>query len=242
MEKNKTFIISLHKTGTTSLSKFFEKMEYLVTGPDTQLFMPARNNDFEEIDKFLELYDVFQDDPWYMIYPYLHKKYPNAKFIFLERNENEWIKSVQNFYERDKYNNSIRRRFYGSADTILNKDLYLKKYRLHNQQVKEYFKSQDNYISISISNNEDVIRLQKFLGEPIRFNTFPHKNKAPRSTLERNGKKIRMLVQGGFGLKRFIKKQLEKSLGHQKYIDLRTKIRLVKARTRVFFIKLSNKY
>ena len=237
MKKNKVFIISLHKTGTTSLAHFLGKMGYLVTGPDTQLFRPAINNDYYEVDKFLQQYDAFQDDPWYMLYPYLHTKYPNAKFIFLERSENEWIDSVQNFYGRDRYNNRIRKYFYGSADTILNKDLYLEKYRRHNIEVKKYFKNRNNFISISISNNEDVVKLQRFLGAPIKFTSFPHKNKAPKSKKEIIKKKTKKIIQGGFGFKNLIKNSLANSLGHEKFIRLRTIIRLAKAKTRVFFNK-----
>ena len=240
MKKNKVFLISLHKTGTTSLANFLEKMGYLVTGPDTHLFIQAINNDYMEIDRFLDRYDAFQDDPWYMIYPYLYKKFPSAKFIFLERNENKWIKSVQNFYGENKYNNAIRRHFYGDANTISNKDTYLKKYRLHEQQVKNYFKSRGNFISISISNNEDAIKLQKFLGEPVRFTSFPHKNKAPKTKLERKEKRLKMLLKGGFGLKGFIKKQLKFFLGYQNFIKFRTQIRLVNSKTRRFFFKLFN--
>lgn len=238
MRKNKIFIISLHKTGTTCLSRFFEKMGYLVTGPDTHLFTPALNNDYKEIDKFIKCYDVFQDDPWYMIYPYLYKNFPNAKFIFLERDETSWIKSVQNFYGRDKYNNANRRRFYGDADTISNKTDYLKKYRFHNQQVKDYFKSRDNFISISISNNSDAIKLQKFLGEPIRFKSFPHKNRTPKNIREKRNRKFIFMIKGGFGMKFIFKKQLQYILGYDNFIRFRTQIRLFKSKFRVFFIKL----
>lgn len=214
-------------------------MGYLVTGPDTHLFMPALNHDFNEVDRFLKQYDVFQDDPWYMIYPYLYEKFPNAKFVFLERDESSWIRSVQNFYGRDKYNNAIRRVFYGSADTISNKEDYLRKYRLHNREVKEFFGTMNNFISISIADENDAIRLQKFLSEPIRFKTFPHKNKAPKSRGEAIKKKTKFLIYGWFGLKPIFKKQLYKYLGRDKFILLRTKTRLLRSKVRVFLLKFN---
>src|SRR5690554_614367 len=219
MKKNKVFIISLHKTGTTSLSRFFEKMGYMVTGPDTHLFKPMLQGNYEEIDVFLNQYEVFQDDPWYMIYPYLFQKFPNATFIYLEREENSWIQSVQRFYGKDRYNNTIRRYFYGSADTISNKDAYLKKYRDHNKEVKDFFNAKGNFITISITNDKDAIRLQKFLGEPIRFQSFPHKNKSPRTNKEKKNKQFKKLIKGGFGLKLIIKTQLQKILGYDEYIE-----------------------
>lgn len=213
-------------------------MGYLVTGPDTHLFVPALKNDFREIDKFLESYDMFQDDPWYMIYPYLSQKYPNAKFVFLERDEASWLKSVQNFYGHDRYNNAIRRMFYGNADTILCADKYLEKYRDHNREVKAYFKSSENFISISISNNEDAIRLQKFLGEPVRFKKFPHKNKANLNKTERKKKKFANLFYGWFGLKQVLKKQLKRYMGYTNFVNFRTKVRFVRAKIRLFVLKV----
>lgn len=236
MKKSKVFINSLHKTGTTSLSRFLEKLGYLVTGPDTHLFIPAIQKDYDEIDRFLNRYDAFQDDPWYLIYPYLERQHPTAKFVFLERDENSWIKSVQNFYDRDRYNNSVRRVFYGNADTIASKNLYLDKYRSHKKEVFDYFKNRENFISISIAENNDAIRLQNFLGEPVRFKSFPHKNRAPTKKNDTIKKGFRFMVYDGLGFKQFAKRQLFRILGPDEFILFRSKIRFIKAKGRVFFL------
>ena len=238
MKQSKIFIIGLHKTGTTSLAYFFEKMGYLVTGPDTHLVAQIENDNFKEVDRLLTTYDVFQDDPWYMIYPYLYQKYPEARFILLERNKLEWIKSVQRFYGEDNYNNAVRRKFYGSANTIQNEEAYLSKFTKHNEEVKDFFSNEDNFISISIANDADVIKLQKFLNKPIKFKSFPHKNKTPKTKSEKKNKQIIMLLKGGFGLKTFIKKELKAILGYHNFIKLRTQIRFFNSKTRRFFLKL----
>lgn len=135
----KIVIVSLHKTGTTTVSKFLEKLGFLVTGPDTHLFYEVGAENFNTVDVFLERYEVFQDDPWYLLYPYILEKYPNSKFIFLEREAQSWLSSMQRFYGTDRYNNKVRRLFYGNANTLEHADSYLKKYTSHNMAVFDYF-------------------------------------------------------------------------------------------------------
>lgn len=203
MKKNKVFIISLHKTGTTSLKYLLERLGYLVTGPDTHLFEKAWVENYEEIDEFLRKFDAFQDDPWYMLYPYVYKKYPDAKFIFLKRELNSWIESIQNFYGRDQYNNKVRRLFYGNANTLENRDLYISKYNEHNKNVRHFFENNPNYIEIDVKEPSDVLKLQVFLGERIKFHRFPHKNKAPKNKNEKIKKNLRTFFVSWFGLKSF---------------------------------------
>lgn len=241
MRKDKIFIVGLHKTGTTSLAYFFERLGYLVTGPDTHLVAEIENNNFKEINNFLEKYDVFQDDPWYMIYPYLYTKFPNAKFILLERCESDWIDSVQRFYGEDRYNNAVRRKFYGNANTIQNKKEYLQKYRSHNKEVKNFFSNKENFISISIANDKDAIRLQKFLNFKIKFTSFPHKNKTPNTIKEVKQRKIKNKLKNGFGLKQFIKKNLKKRLGYKRYIQIRTTIRYYRTKFKILMVTLFRK-
>jgi effector-binding domain-containing protein len=240
MDKEKIFIISLHKTGTTSVSHFLEKLGYLVTGPDTHLFEKALNSDFVEINKFLEKYDVFQDDPWYLIYPYLDEKFKNAKFIFLKRDINEWINSVQKFYKEDQFNNKVRLLFYGKANTIKYKGLYLKKYKEHNKSVKEYFKDRKNFIEIDVSKDDDAYRLQLFLKKEIKFNKFPKKNARPTSKKDFYKKKIINFLKNWFGMKFLVKLLFKKSLSKESYLDLRTRTRFMRAKLRVFANGLFN--
>lgn len=238
MKKDKVFIISLHKTGTTSLAVFLERLGYLVTGPDTHLFEDAINKNYKEIDLFLNKFDAFQDDPWYMIYPYLFEKYPNAKFVFLIRETNEWIESVQRFYGKNKYNNKIRRFFYGHADTINYKDLYVSKYEQHNKRVRDYFLEKENFLEIDIKKNSDAEKLQYFLGEKVRYTKFPKRNITPRTNFQRFERNFKMFVKGWFGFKKIVKTLIQMTLSKNDYLSVRTKIRFYKAKFRVFRNKI----
>ncbi|MBN2478040.1 hypothetical protein JXB01_01995, partial [Candidatus Micrarchaeota archaeon] len=198
MITTKVFVISLHKTGTTSMAHFLERLGYLVTVAEPHLFHEAVEEQFEKIDAFLEKYDAFQDDPWYFVYPYVCKKYPDAKFIFLEREETQWLRSVQYFYGKDKYNEKVRNIFYGSADSIKNPWLYLNKYREHKKEVFDFFRNNDNFISVSISKPNDAQRLQTFLGKKVRFRHFPHYKKRPKSGREKVQLKLKHFVASAF--------------------------------------------
>lgn len=225
MNRTKVCIVSLHKTGTTSISEMLIKFEFLVTGPDTNLYYDLINNKYEQIDSFLDKFDVFQDDPWYDIFEYVDSKFNQAKFIYLIRDENFWLKSMQNFYGKWNYNNKVRTHFYGNCNTLDHPELYRKKYRSHEKRVYEYFEGKENFIEIDVRIPEDAERLQKFLGLENRFKNFPHLNKTPKNNFERRIKRFKLFVRGYFGLSRLLKVILIKTLSRENYLELRNNIR-----------------
>jgi hypothetical protein len=234
MKKAKVFIISLHKTGTTSVAYFLEKLGYLVSGPDTHLFEKVINKDYVEVNDFLKKYDAFQDDPWYLTYKYVDTKYDNAKFIFLKRDTESWINSVQHFYGENRYNNKVRRLFYGHQNTLRYKEKYIKTYEKHNRLVREYYKEKKNYIEINVAVDYDSVRLQEFLNLKIKYTKFPLKNAYPKNQKEKRVKSFKNLVKGIFGLKYILKVALKNFLQNEDYLKLRTKTRYLRAKYRVF--------
>ncbi len=227
-------VVSLHKTGTTSISLLLSRNGYIVTGPDRVVFDCWRKGDFKKVDEYLELYTAYQDDPWYLLYPYIYDKYPDTKFIYLERDESEWLESVQNFYARDRFNNRVRRYVYGHNDSIENAELYLETYRNHRQKVLDFFKDKPNsLISIDIKKNEDYYRLKDFLElTNKRVHRFPLVNKGAYSTKERWIKKIKYFVMGGFGINVLVKRVVLLFCGRKYLESIVEKLRLYKARIR----------
>lgn len=215
------------------MAHFLERLGYIVTVAEPHLFHEVVEGRYEKIDAFLKKYDAFQDDPWYFVYPYVYKKYPDAKFIFLEREESKWLQSVQHFYGEDKYNEKVRNVFYGSADSIKNPDLYLKKYREHQKEVFDFFRNKENFISISITKSTDAERLQAFLGKKVKFYQFPHYKKRPESGKEKVQLKLKHFLASAFGLNRYVKKFLINRIGSEKFIQKRNEIRLYRAKWRM---------
>lgn len=242
MKKSKICIVGLHKTGTTSLSVMLERFGYLVTGPDTDLYYDYMNNNFENIDAYLQQYDVFQDDPWYAIFDYLDQKETDMKFIYLVRDEQSWLNSVQRFYGADRYNNKVRRHFYGNPNSLEYPELYINKFRVHKQRVLEYFKDKPNFIKVDVRKPEDAIALQKFLGLRVRYKKFPLANKYPTTFKEKQLKRIKLFVASYFGLNSLAKFLIKKTVGYTNYIEIRSKIRYQRSLFKKFKVRIFNNF
>jgi hypothetical protein len=192
----KVFCIGFHKTGTSSLAAAFQMMGYSVCRrlgmlqdliPDKNVLELIRNNHYKEIFKASSSYDVFCDNPWPLFYKELDEHYPNSKFILTIREEHSWLKSVLNYFKNSE--TEIREIIYGKASPIDNEELYLKRYRKHNEEVQEHFKSRPkDLLIIDIEKEEDQWAiLCRFLGKEIPNQAFPHQNK---STPDQKNKKV----------------------------------------------------
>ena len=117
----KCFIISLHRTGTRSvselLSSFCSVLQYPVRhrGVHLESKIIGREHDLEfvaeTLSPALDSYDAVSDVPIPVLYRQLLRRYPGAKFILLVRNPFDWVHSVRRHigkrallpYERVQY-------------------------------------------------------------------------------------------------------------------------------------------
>ena len=79
---NKLFIIGLPRTGTTSV-----RVALLDSG------FKVAHTAFTQ--RTFELAEVFSDTPCYCDYRQLDRLFPNSKFVYLDRDIELWIPSVQ---------------------------------------------------------------------------------------------------------------------------------------------------
>jgi enoyl reductase-like protein len=198
----KIFIIGRNKTGTTSLKEFFANLGYRIGDQATaELFIDDyEDKNFKNILSYCDSAEVFQDAPfsWPETYKHVYKKYPNAKYILLERDSSEvWFNSLLRFHQKivkdgkpidanDLKNFDYRRKgflwqaaqvVYGVDETTLyNKDMYIKNYEDYNTEVKELFKGNNNFINISLSNKGAQVQLAEFLNRPLSDIKIPHSN------------------------------------------------------------------
>ena len=98
--------------------------------------------------------------------PILDKSFPNSKFIFLDRDEEAWKKSLYNW----------RYRKWG---VYLDIEKGVEGYRRHKEFVLNYFKDRigDDFISLEIKDKNGFLKLGEFLGKKVPMNNFPHHNK-----------------------------------------------------------------
>ena len=187
MEINKIFEVGLSKTATTSLKKALEILDYNVLGFDLDCAKLYENDKIDDLFKIAEKYDAFKDVPWHFLdVDLLDSKFPNSKFILLDRDNQEWVKSMVSHWERAEIlsQNTHDLGRYNKADTnyqrwlknpeeterrlIANKE---RKY----SYIKRYFKGRPNDLLVmDISTDEfNWENLCNFLGRKIPSEDFP---------------------------------------------------------------------
>jgi len=203
--KTKYFCIGRNKTGTTSLEQAFKDLGYTV---GDQLTAETLANTcyfdgfFEPIINYCKDAQVFQDAPFSFpdTYKILDVAYPGSKFILTIRDDAEqWYQSLIRFHAKlfangvtpsaddlRKTDHKIKNYIFNSVvrlhgtpeDDPYNKEIMIKHYLDHNEQIVDYFKDRpDDLLVINISQNDSYQRFIDFLEVESPDSDFPWKNK-----------------------------------------------------------------
>ena len=160
----KVFCIGYVKTGTTSLYKAFNILDYRA-GHLLKRGSEPKEGWIEYIKK--SNYDAFTDWPSARIYKDLDKVIPGSKFILTARDKKALIRSVENYFK-------------GSPWELKNSqasEQWLQKYEKHTQEVAKYFKDRpDQLLVMNVIKGDGWEKLCSFLNKPIPDVPFPHKN------------------------------------------------------------------
>lgn len=183
----KVFEIGVAKTGTTSLGKAYEILGFKHKAEDPDLYFKFIDNyDYEVLFEVIDKYDAFQDGPWHnkdVDYKILDKKYPNSKFIILERDDESWIRSNEKFYspkyhkdwENWEYSFLIDDRWVTQRESVIEEKLTYKNSKY--LEIKEYFKDRQNDLLVmNICDGQGWEVLCPFLGKEIPNVPFPKLN------------------------------------------------------------------
>lgn len=173
----KIFGIGFHKTGTTSLARALELLGFSVTGPNGVRDPDIANNAPLLVRQLVHQFDAFQDNPWPIFYRELYEMFPEGKFILTYRNPKKWIESqVRHF---GKAETPMRQWIYGKGCPEGNEDIYLARYKKHNQDVADFFKKKNKKLLImNLEENNGWQKLCPYLGVSQPTQPFPHANKA----------------------------------------------------------------
>ena len=133
----------------------------------------------------LEKTDGITDIQTVPCYPQLDEEYPNSKFIYTERDIEDWIPSVKQklcrahdvpkemeFKGRSRH--FIRAACYGTIQ--YNESVFRHRWRTHQLSVMDYFKDKDNLLVMNICEGDGWEKLCPFLGKEIPGVEFPHRN------------------------------------------------------------------
>lgn len=165
---SKVFCIGFNKTGTTSLGEALKELGYLhSTYTDKTWLDYYQNNKIVKLLEHTAKLDSVDDLPWLKedMIPILDKVFPQSKFIYLERDEASWKRSIYHWsYQRT-----------GQYPDVEQK---LREFRAHRMFVMDYFRDRpnDQFIVLNIADPEGFEKLGKFLGKPTPRKAFRHHN------------------------------------------------------------------
>jgi len=164
---NKVFEVGSPKTGTSSLGKAFELLGLNHCGWHMPLYLKFENGAIEEALTHAENFDAFQDGPWHDIdIELLDLRFPNSKYILLERDDASWIKSYKNHF--------------GAGWTDPDHALAHKKKKY--RRVREYLKDRPgDLLEMNIIEGDGWDKLCPFLDTHQPAEQFPVENMRPKT-------------------------------------------------------------
>jgi len=181
---NKVFEVGLPRTGTTSLGKAYEILGFRHKGWDIDTTTRYKSGDIDFLLKLAEQYDAFEDHPWHAgeLFKTLDARFPDSKFIFLDRDLDGWLKS----FERHFSAATRKKRIPGThvvEDFEAEKARIIKWYHWRQDSVREYFQERDSdFLIMSIVGGDGWQKLCPFLEVDIPGVPFPHENKSKSSS------------------------------------------------------------
>lgn len=174
---SKVFILGLPRTGTTSICATLLSYDFKVahTAYSKQSFVEA---------------DVIADAPVFCDYVFLDKQFPNSKFIYLARELDAWLPSIQLLLSKlnpemlvnDGGLNPVLKRCYRNVFQMKGDQFDLSEAHLemcflqHRKKIEEYFSSRSDLLQIELSSPNSLPSLCSFLGLTQKLDDFPTLN------------------------------------------------------------------
>jgi hypothetical protein len=202
----------VQRTGTTSVGQFFKDHDFRVA-----TWRVSRKNDWTvrwfkgDYESIFNSFDfktsqVFEDDPWFCLdfYKVLFHRFPNSKFVLVERDADQWFDSMvkhsdgktlgnthrhsvmyqrlnefieADFIEESQYTNKI--------DNLLplnetHRVHYTSIYKLRNKEVKNFFEKfgKDRIVVVSLEDQEKWKKIGAFFNIQVADNYEVHANKS----------------------------------------------------------------
>lgn len=182
MPQQKVFCLGFQKTGTSSVGAALGQLGYRLAGYNP--FRPYATCADLDIDTLwqaarpiAEEMDGAKDTPWPVLFEHLDKAFPDAKFIHVVRDRDDWLRSV--VADFGNHHNEIHRLIYGSACPTGNEADWLARYDRHNAEVLDHFADRpDSFVSLDMARGEvNWDSLCAFLGHAVPDQPWPHANK-----------------------------------------------------------------
>jgi hypothetical protein len=176
---NKVFEVGVAKTGTTSLAMAFEILGLRLASWVPNLYDEVKAGKFDNTLAWAEKFDAFKDGPWHEddLYKILDRRFPESKFILLEREDESWLKSIENFFSADINWNNIDEKYLIQNFSDRKQEMLDFKHKRFTD-VKDYFRERpDDLLVMNICAGEGWEKLCPFLEMPVPKVRFPHEFK-----------------------------------------------------------------
>ena len=189
---NKIFCLGLSKTGTTSLHRAFLELglKSIHHGPPNSKTIAELKQGHDAISKqirqckqqgepllkYIAEYDAYCDIGG-IIYDFelLDRQYPNSKFIYTDRQIDDWIDSMIRHVRRNIEN--VRQNLYQTNFVKIEEERWRRNKITYSNRVKAYFQErQDDLLLMNIIEGDGYEKLCPFLGLDIPNRSFPRKN------------------------------------------------------------------
>lgn len=181
------FGIGMHKTATTSLHLAmkilnFDSAHWTSAHWAKAIWMEmktfGRSNTLERSYHLCDL-------PIPILFRELDLAYPNSKFILTRLADETWLEAARVHWsdrnrfraawDHDPFSHQIHQAVYGQRH--FSPDVFLARYRRHNQEVLEYFKDRsEDLLVMDMSAGAGWRELCPFVGRPIPSVPYPHGN------------------------------------------------------------------
>jgi hypothetical protein len=188
----RVFGIGMHKTGTTSLKRALDMVGYPCAHWPSAHWAKNVWSDVSGAGNsaLLERHLAACDLPITMLFRELDHAYPGSKFILTVRDERDWLRSVRGHFspanpffqdwDHDPWTHRAHLLLYGRKK--FDEEVFLKRYRQHNTEVREYFRRRPgDLLEIDLGADHGWHELCGFLRCQIPDAKFPWENATVRS-------------------------------------------------------------
>ncbi len=181
--------IGINKTGTTSLGRCFDALELTpVAEPRSQYINYIElsreifeHGNFEPALQVAKYFRAFQDRPWnvWNMYQHLDRKFEGSYFILTERDPDSWWNSVEHWLTVVHKGDRPKQLRYLHHLRVerMDKPTFVDAYTRYNDEVKEYFRGNNNLLVMNLEAGAGWNEICAFLELPVPQVEFPHANK-----------------------------------------------------------------
>lgn len=176
----KIFCIGLPRTGTTSLH--LALVMHGIPSIHRPIGMAYEMLQGRIPPEFISRYDAFSDLPIPIYHRELKQRFPDALFILTERDEQDWIRSIENFLnsraqpsEKTILRDMMRLAMFGRM--TFERERFLATYHRHTSEVLDSFRNDsESLLRLDASDQNACAKLAGFLGQVTPLKHFPKLN------------------------------------------------------------------